>query len=285
MTERVGFSLGRVAAVAGNTFIEAVRQKVFNILLIVALIFIASASFFSQFSFSEQLKFVKDFCLGTISIFGVVIAIVGTAQLLPNELENRTVYTILAKPVRRFEFLLGKFLGSVLLIFLSLLLMTVMLVAALLFKENRLVAEAQRAPAVSREMPVADTVRQIRTEARDPDVLKAELLILVKLVLVAAITLLVSTFSTSMIFNVAVTFMIFLLGHLRGPAMEMWAERRVLTRLLTLIPDLGAFNLADDVILGHAIPWAHTGTVALYGLAYTVVAVVVAHLVFAGREI
>src|ERR1700693_3445858 len=95
--EWVGFSPGRVATIAENTFIEAVRQKVFYILLLFALVMIASAGFFAQFSFGEQLKFVKDFCLGAISVFGTLIAIVGTALLLPNEVENRTIYTILAK--------------------------------------------------------------------------------------------------------------------------------------------------------------------------------------------
>ena len=109
MTERVGFSLGRVGTVAANTFVESLRQKVYNILIIFALVVIASASFFSQFTFSEQLKFVKDFCLGAVSVFGTLIAIVGTAQLLPAEMESRTIYTILAKPVRRVEFLLGKY--------------------------------------------------------------------------------------------------------------------------------------------------------------------------------
>ena len=83
---------------------------------------------------------MKDFCLGALSVFGTMIAIVGTALLLPNEVENRTIYTILAKPVRRFEFLLGKYMGSVLLILVSLLLMSLMFGAALVFKEQRLVS-------------------------------------------------------------------------------------------------------------------------------------------------
>ena len=111
--EWVGLSPARISAIALNTLTESVRQKVYLLLILVALVFIATASFFSQFSFGgvgqdpvEQLKFIKDFCLGAISIFGMLIAVVGTAQLLPNEVENRTIYTVLSKPVRRFEFLL-----------------------------------------------------------------------------------------------------------------------------------------------------------------------------------
>src|SRR3989442_15633928 len=83
--ERVTFSFGRMWTIAEATFTEAVRQKVFNFLLLVGLIFIASSSFGSQYSFGEQLKSVKDTCLGTISLLGALIAIVGTAMLIPNE--------------------------------------------------------------------------------------------------------------------------------------------------------------------------------------------------------
>ena len=287
--EWVGFSLGRVATIAENTFIEAVRQKVFNILLIFALVVIASAGFFAQFTFSEQLKFVKDFCLGAISVFGTLIAIVGTAQLLPNEVENRTIYTILAKPVRRFEFLLGKYMGSVLLIFMSLVMMTLMFAGALVFKEQKLVADIRDSAAGQQSAELLSQtnqqVQQVKAEAFDPDLVKAILLVLIKLALLAAITLLVSTFSTSMVFNVTVAFMIMIAGHLVGTAREMWAQNRLTVMLLGIIPDLGSFNLADDVILGNVVPWAHVAKVVLYGLVYLACSVTSAHFIFSDREI
>jgi ABC-type transport system involved in multi-copper enzyme maturation permease subunit len=285
MTERVGFSASRVGTIALNTFTESVRQKVYNILLIFALVAIASASFFAQFSFSEQLKFVKDFCLGALSVFGALIAIVGTAQMLPAEIENRTIYTILAKPVRRLEFLLGKYLGSMLLIFVSLVFMSVMFGAVLWFKEHRLIADALAGAQGSPATDLQQTLRQIRAEAFDPDLLKGVLLVSVKLGLLAAVTLLVSTFSTSMVFNVAVTLMVFVAGHLRGPAAEMWGGQKLAMALLAAIPDLGAFNVADDIILGNVIPWSHVGVVALYGVLRIAIVVGAAQLIFARREI
>ena len=285
----VGFSLGRVGAVAENTFTEAVRQRVYNILIIFALVVIASASFFSQFSFGEQLKFVKDFCLGAVSVFGTMIAIVGTALLLPNEVENRTIYTILSKPVRRFEFLLGKFMGSVLLIFVSLVLMSTMFAAALVFKEHRLTSAILQVSAkvtvAGERQELQQEVQHMRAEAFDPDLIKAILLIFVKLALLAAITLLVSTFSTSMIFNVTVALMILIAGHLVGSAREMWGDSATAQWLLAIIPDLGSFNLADDIVLGNPIPWAHVGKVVLYGLSYLVCVVAAAHFIFSDREI
>lgn len=297
MTERVGFSLRRVWQVAVNTFTESVRQKVYNILLIFALVVIASASFFSQFTFTEdvaqvasyELKSIKDTCFGALSVIGMLIAVVGTAMLLPNELESRTIYTILSKPVRRFEFLLGKYLGSVLLTFISLVLMTIMFLAVLAFKEQRLTGElrvqSSQAPSPEVLQETQHQIERIRAEAFDGDIAKGVILIFVKLGLLAAITLLVSTFSTSMVFNVAVALLVFFMGHLVGIAKEVWQQYTVINYLLSVIPDLGLFNVADDVILGKTIPWAHVGKVALYGVTYLSAVVGAAHLIFANREI
>jgi hypothetical protein len=288
-SERVGFSLHRVWIIGLNTFTESMRQKVFNILLIFALLAIGSASFFTEFTFTVQLKFIKDFCLGAVSVFGALIAIIGTAQLLPNELENRTIYTILAKPVRRFEFILGKYTGTALLLFLSVLMMSLMLGAVLKIKEARLVADAKQTVQLAnspadREVAEGD-LAQIYADTRDADMIKGVILIFVKLSLLAAITLLISTISTSMIFNVVAAFMLFFAGHMRSTAAEAWAQHRLWLALLAIIPDLGAFNVADDINLGNLIPWQYVGQVSLDGLGRIVVILIAAHLIFAKREI
>ena len=287
--ERVGFSLHRVWIIGLNTFTESMRQKVFNILLVFALVAIGSASFFTEFTFTVQFKFVKDFCLGAMSVFGTLIAIVGTAQLLPNELENRTIYTILAKPVRRLEFILGKYTGAAMLLFLTVLVMSVMTGVVLKFKETRLIADArqdlqQSVSSEDRALAEQDLAR-IRAEARDMDMVKAVILIFVKLSLLAAITLLISTISTSMVFNVAIAFMVFFAGHMRSTAAEAWAQHKIWLALLAVIPDLGAFNVADDINLGNVIPWQHVGQVTVDGLARIVVILIATHLIFAKREI
>lgn len=286
--ERVGFSLSRVGVIAANTFTESVRQKVYLVLLLIGLAVLASALFFVQFSFSEQLKFVKDYCLGVLAVFGTLIAIVGTAQMLPAELENRTIYTTLAKPVRRGEFLLGKYLGSVMLLLLTVVIMSLLFGAVLVLKERRLVAdtwqEAGRAKTVN-TAEVQETVAKIRAEAFDPDLVKGVVLIFVKLALLASITLFFSTFSTSMVFNVVAAFMAFFAGHLRATAAEEWAKHDFVAYLLAIVPDLSAFNVADDIILGNAIPWSHVNEVALYGLVRIVLIVAAAHFIFSKREI
>ena len=287
--ERVGFSLSRVGIIAGNTLTEATRQKVFIIILLIGLVFIALAVFLAQFSFEEQLKFIKDTCLGVISVISTLIAITGTAQLLPNEVEHRTIYTILAKPVRRFEFLLGKFLGSLFLLGLSILAMCLLFGAVLFIKEQGMIRElredyGQNVPAAQ----VADMnaqIQQITKSALDVDLVKAVLADATKATLVAAVTLLISTFSTSLVFNVIVPFMIFVAGMLRGAAVEVWGGHKLLMALLAVLPDFGLFNIADEINLGNVVPWAHIGGIIGYGLVRTLVIVIAAHLIFSRREI
>jgi ABC-2 type transport system permease protein len=286
--ERVGFSLNRVGVIAANTLTEAVRQKVFNFFLIIGLVFIASASFFAQFTFGEQMKFIKDTCLGVISVISTLIAIVGTAQLLPSEVENRTIYTILAKPVRRFEFLLGKFFGSLFLLVLSILAMCLLFGAVLWIKEQGMIRELSQTYLGESQAAMADAqkqVQQIEAEAMDKDLVKAVVVDLAKATLVASVTLLVSTFSTSLVFNVVVPFMVFVAGMLRGTAIEMWGGHKLLMAMSAIVPDFGLFNIADEINLGNIVHWSHVVAIIVYGLVRTVIMVVAAHLIFSQREI
>jgi len=103
--------------------------------------------------------------------------------------------------------------------------------------------------------------------------------------LLAAVTLLISTVSHSMVFNVSVALMVFLAGHLRATAVEVWSAHPWVKWVLAAIPDLGAFNVTDDIILGNAIPWGHVGGVCLYGVVYTLAVLAAAQLLFLEREI
>ena len=107
-------SAGATLAIARNTFTELVRQKVFFFLLIFALLIIGNSAFMAKFSFQEQFQMLKDISLGAMSVFTSLIAILATANFLPKDMEDRTIYTLLAKPVPRYRYLLGKLLGILL---------------------------------------------------------------------------------------------------------------------------------------------------------------------------
>ena len=135
------FSFRRVATITLNTLTELTRQKVFYFLLIFALLLIAGSVLLASFSFQQEFQILKDVSLGAMSIFTSLLAIVATARLIPQEIEDRTVYTILAKPVPRFEYLLGKLAGILLLLAISIVVMTAMFLLILYAREQSVLHE------------------------------------------------------------------------------------------------------------------------------------------------
>src|SRR5436190_23970958 len=137
MSERLhrGFSPARIFAISINTLIELTRQKVFYVLLIFALVLIGSSVFMARFSFQQEFQILKDVSLGAMSIFSSLLAIVATARLISQDIEDQTIYTILAKPVPRFEYVLGKLLGVILLLAISLATMAAAFILVLYARE------------------------------------------------------------------------------------------------------------------------------------------------------
>src|SRR5882672_9867021 len=133
------FSLSRIYAITLNTVTELTRLKVFYVLLVFALVLIGSSIFMAQFSFQQEFQILKDVSLGAISIFTSLLAIVATARLLPQDVEDRTVYTILAKPVPRLEYVLGKIAGVLLLLAISTLVMSAAFLLVLFLREQAVI--------------------------------------------------------------------------------------------------------------------------------------------------
>jgi ABC-type Na+ efflux pump permease subunit len=304
-------SLHRIITIGRNTLTEAVRQKVLNVLLIFSVVLVGSSVVVSQLAtpgldssglFDAQIKFVKDFGCGAIGLFGFFIALLSTAQLLPQELHNRTIYTILAKPVRRSEFLLGKFFGIVLLLALCVALMSLAFAATLYWQEMRglQTTEATYDQAPNwRANPLTvnaynHDVQQIVQQVRDPQLIEAVILIFAKLLMTSGIALLISTFATSSIFTIVTTFMIYLIGHMESTAREFWLARGAeasiwqsgLVGLISLlIPDMNSFTIVDEILAGNKVPWSHALNLLGYADVYLIVLLAVSVVIFDYREI
>jgi ABC-type Na+ efflux pump permease subunit len=293
-------SLSRIFTIGRNTLTEALRQKVLNVILLFGLAVMVSAIFFVQFSFTEHFKFLKDFGLGAISVFGLLISLMGTAQMIPSEIESRTIYTVLSKPVRRFEFLFGKYVGLIGLIFIAVCLMSVVFVGVLYGAErSRIALEMNESPtmtegvATQHQLEVEQHIVEIKRQSRDPALVKAIVLIYAKLCVVSVITLLVSTFATSAIFSVSISFMIYLIGHLESIAREEWITggnalgwQKLLVWFVSLfIPDFSTYNVVDDIVVGVGIPWSHVSEVLGYSVCYIVVALLLGQFIFNQREL
>ncbi|PYI77027.1 MAG: hypothetical protein DMF01_02400 [Verrucomicrobia bacterium] len=252
------FSFSRIYAITINTVTELTRLKVFYVLLIFGLLLIGSSIFMAQFSFQQEFQILKDISLGAISIFTSLLAIVATARLLPQDLEDRILYTILAKPVPRFEYVLGK-------------------IAGVLAPRDQ----------------VADAIRIIQSSAFNIDIFPGIVIIYLKACLLAALTLFVSTFATSNIFTIVVMAFIYFIGHLQATAREYWlhehssglVSRIFLAIVALLFPDLQAFNLVDDIVAGTAISLSLFAKTALLGVFYTTIYTLLATFVFYGKEL
>jgi hypothetical protein len=287
------FSPTRVAALAANTFTGLVRLKVFYFLLLFALLLIGSSLFLAQLSFQGEFQILKDVSLGAMSIFSSLLAIVATAQLIPRDLEERTIYTILAKPVPRYEYLAGKLLGVLLLLALSIVAMSALFLALLFVREKILAAEILRQASGWSPLQLQEALRTLRASAFSNSLLAGIVLIYLKAALLASLTLFVSTFATSNIFTILVMVFIYFIGHLQGTARSYWLEQNgvgwlaktFLALVALLFPDLQLFNLIDDIVAGTAIPRELFAQTALLGCVYTSVYFFFAWMAFYGREL
>src|SRR5947199_3772747 len=287
------FSFSRIFAITENTITELTRLKVFYVLLVFGLLLIGSSIFMAQFSFQQEFQILKDVSLGAISIFTSLLAIVATARLLPQDMEDRTVYTILAKPVPRFEYVLGKIAGVLLLLAISTLVMAAAFVLVLVMREQAVVHATLRQMSMAPREQLDDALRAIRSSALNIDIFPGIVIIYLKACLLAALTLFVSTFATTNIFTIVVMAFIYFIGHLQATAREYWLQEQsngLLTRIFLaivalLFPDLQAFNLVDDIVAGTAISLALFTKTAALGIFYTTIYTLLAAFVFYGKEL
>ena len=287
------FSTARIFAITTNTLTELTRQKVFYVLLIFALVLIGSSVFMARFSFQQEFQILKDVSLGAMSIFSSLLAIVATARLIPQDIEDRTVYTILAKPVPRFEYLLGKLFGVLLLLAISVAVMSALFVVVLYVREQTVLHETLRQMSRAPREQVDDALNAVRVAGLNIDIVAGIAVIYLKACLLVALTLFVSTFATTNIFTVVVMVFVYFIGHLQATAREYWLEqqsvgwltRAFLAIVALIFPDLQAFNLVDEIVAGVAIPLALFAKTALLGIFYTLIYTLAATFVFYGKEL
>jgi ABC-type transport system involved in multi-copper enzyme maturation permease subunit len=275
----VPFSFRRALLIARNTWLEATRQRLFNFLLFLALALVVGARWLRDFNFgAPELKFLADCGLGAMAFFGAALIIAATAQLFFSEIENRTALTLLAKPVWRAEFVVGKFLGVALLAAVFCALLTALLAAVLWWREGELM----------REFP--DNFAHGRVVSYSLVAL-AGLMQWLKLAVLAAFTLLVASFAQTQLFTVITGFFILVICHLQYLAQDSYARGgSLLGRIVTggiaaMFPNFQLFTLADALDAAEAPAGAQVVRVGIYGLGYMVAVCGLAVFSFRKREI
>ncbi len=274
-------SFNRIRLIAGNTFLEAVRQKFFNSLLLISIALLASSTFFQQFDFgTSELKFITDFGFGALFFFGSILSITATTQLFFNEIENRTALTMLAKPIYKLEFLAGKFLGAHLLMLCFTVVISVVLAGMLFWRETELMAH------LGDEFTGGRLIRY-------GDVFLFGFLQWMKFGILAAITLFVASFSNTNLYTIVVSFFMLIICQLQYIARDAYSSLEVgigswLVQVLGLVfPNFQLFNVGEQLVFGveSGLPVVTTLQITGYGLVYTVAFILLAQLNFGRREI
>jgi len=253
----------RIASIAYNTFREAVRDRVLYNLVFFALLLVGSALLFGQISIDIERIVLVNLGLAAVSIFGVVIAIFIGIGLVSKEIEKRTLYTVLSRPVARWEFIVGKFLGLSGTLIVNTFFMAVGFFLALLYLQHHF-------------------------SAPDAYLLVAIYFIILEFFIITALALFFSSFSSPLL-SAVFAFCAFIIGtfaeDLRGfAAMTSGVTRWLATGAAYLVPNLAPLNVIASV--AHQQPVAGTLIFhnTVYALLYAGVAVCGAVLVFERRN-
>jgi ABC-type transport system involved in multi-copper enzyme maturation permease subunit len=263
-----------VARIAANVFKESVRDKVLYCLVLFAVLLIGASLLLSQLTAGQEVKIIKDLGLAAISFFGLFIAVFIGIGLVSKEVEKRSVYSLLAKPISRPQFIVGKFCGLMATLTVNVTVMTAALylvLAVYAASTPQAIKEAWDAPAL------------------DPALATASLLILEELAVVTSVALLFSTFAGPIV-AAALTFGLVIAGNFNADLknFESIVDSEIAAgigrALYYVLPNLASFDVKSQVVHGQAVPLALVGLSTLYAAAYIGIVLVLAMWIFARRD-
>jgi len=251
-----------VKAIALNTFREAVRDRILYTLLFFAILMIAGSVLLGNLSIGGEVKIVKDMGLASISIFGMLIAVFIGIGLISKEIERKTIYTILTKPISRNLFIFAKFIGLALVLLFEVFLMAcgmLLLVFAL-------------------------------THALELILLKAVFLIYLELLLVTAVAVLFSCFSSSSALSGFFCLGFYVVGHLLNDINAIGAKfaglpARILCKAVYyFLPNLENFNVKSQVVFNLPISNSYLFYCLNYAVIYIIIILFISMAVFSRKD-
>ena len=267
-------SMGRIWHVAANVFKESVRDKVLYNLVVFAVLLMAVSYLLGQLTAGQDVKIIKDLGLAAIATFGLLIAVFIGIGLVWKEMERRSIYSLLAKPIRRHEFILGKYAGLALTLFVNVAVMTVAFYAVLAYLDTQF----------------PDPVRASwPAPATDVGMLRAIGLIFVELLLVTAIALFCSTF-TGPFLSAGLTLGLWVIGHFNADlrnfeaVVESPAAAYAARALYYVLPNFAAFDIKAQAVHALPVPPGYAATTAAVRVVYIALLLVGAIAIFSKRD-
>ena len=261
-------SFGRIWAIAVNTFREAIRSRVLYGIGVMAALLTALGAAIGSMSLHEEARVARDVSVAGVSFFGMITAVYLGVSMLYAEIQKKTIHTILAKPIERHEFVLGKYLGMV----ISLTIMTAIFATAL---EGQL---------------------QIQDTALTPPVIMAVVLGYCEVLIVAAVAVFFSSFSSPFLSGIF-TVMVWLFGRWTDEILDAAAHasvpaaRWIAGAAMRVIPDLHLFSISGSEldgqhvsIHGSFISWGYVAHASGYALLWIAVLLLFASLIFRRRD-
>lgn len=263
----------RIIALALNTFREAIRNRVLYVLLLFGIALIFSALALGQMSLHEEERVSRDIGLAGIALFGAIIGVFIGVNLVYKEIDKKTVFALVPKPIHRWELILGKYVGIVLT-----LAVLVAIMAGMLFLVLGL--QGMVSSAENDTMPVV----------------RAIVLLFLQNMVIVAVAVLFSSFTTPILSGLF-TLGVIVVGRSTPELREVIGRlgsstaRAVCGGLLRICPDLNLFYVSGAMVDGQRVSvhgayvdWSYVASAALYGLGYGGCALVLAMIIFSRRD-
>jgi ABC-type transport system involved in multi-copper enzyme maturation permease subunit len=259
---KLSLSLGRIWAIAANVFRETVREQVLYLSLLYTLIVVSAMLMLPEFSYDSSAKMIVDTGIAAIEVVSLIVAVLVGTNLINKEIDKRTIFILIAKPMYRSEFLLGKHLG------LSAVVGALVLIMSLIFV-------------------VLMTIKQIPIPI--PAVLTANFFIFWQIMLLGAIAVFFGTFAGSLIASL-LTLATYIIGNfsrdllLLGEISKNTSLQAVTRTLYMLLPDLSRANLKNEAVYNILPSLVDMFSNGVYILSYALLVLAIAILIFARRQ-
>lgn len=263
-----------IRLIAGAVFRESVRDRVPLAIVGFGVLLVAASFLIGQMTAGQDVKIIKDLGLAALALLGLVIAVFFGIGLVAKEVEKRSIYSLLSKPVSREQFLIAKYLGLVMTLAVNLAAMTAAYYIVLLYQQMTL------SPGALSVLPAP---------VADPRLLIAILLVFAELMLVTAVALFFSTFAgplTALLFTLG----LWLAGHFNADlrnfqeVVDSPVAVAVARALYYALPNLAPFNVRAEVVHGVPVSGTHVGLTLAYAAVYIAFVLVAAIAVFRRRD-
>lgn len=260
-----------ILAIASTTIGEAIRRKVLLVILLIGLLLVSIAPGLQVLTVRQERTVLLGLTIGVIQLTSAAIAIILTVYMIPNEIERRTIYTILCKPVKRWQFLLGKYFGAVGALGIMMALMSIVMVVVFL---------------ITRKATSADDIAQL---------VRVPAMFFVQMSLLSAVAICFSTFVTPLV-NFFLSGGMYLVGSLFSSIFKTFEENtgtpqfvKVISMIIgSILPDFGRFAVQNPLVNNTQVigsEQVYYFQAAVYGIAYIAVALIIGMIIFEKREV